>query len=240
MKYLVFIFLLFFVLGSQKLLGQCSDVPVADSSFEAGTLTDGGAFMPGKWYRDDGCSISPGDPYVGDSCALSNGGGAFQVIPVVPNTTYHMSFYVRNGTNDPLLHFRINWMSYHFSPSSNNWTFATQSFNSGPDTTAIIGFYSGGACFDQVRVTCSPIIGRPEPLGSQGIISLYPSISSTGFKVKSDQPCALRVLNVSGKVVVSLKSREGTRTFGEALPTGVYFVEVLSGKKKWMQKIVKF
>lgn len=235
----VLTFLTFLLIGHLS-SGQCTDIAIADSSFEAGTFTTSGSINPpqGIWYRDDGCDVFAGG-YAGDSAACSNGGGGYQYVSVDSNTTYHLSCWIRNGLNDPMLIFRINWNSYPISTSSNDWTFVSQSFNSGSDTVAVVGFYSGGACFDLFRLTCSPITGQPGPSSLPRPFSIFPSISQNAFTFSSSRSCRLEVLDLQGNLLENLESKGGKVEFGTRLPAGVYILQIQSDKALWREKVVK-
>lgn len=218
---------------------QCVDPIVADSSFEVGTYEAGPfPYIPGFWYRDDGCLISQGG-YAGDSSACSIGGGAFQFIRVDSNTTYHLSCYALNAATDDYPSFRINWGFFPISTPSNNWSLISQSFNSGSDTIAIVGFYSAGACFDEFRVTCSPIVTNPKPTASIPPHKIYPTVSANHFTIESQAPSEVTILNLSGQVVDRFRSHGQARQFGHALPPSLYTLQIQFRNQLVHYKIVK-
>ena len=75
-------------------------------------------------------------------------------------------------------------------------------------------------------------------------ISMFPNPTTSAFKVSfngtKNEAVNIRVINVDGKVVYTTSSRTNqTLTFGEALSTGMYMVEVRQGKEVKILKAIK-
>ena len=236
-----FAFVVFIVYGfiGSTIMGQCFSIPVADSSFEQGTLGYKEDFLPGSWYPDDGIEISADYAFSGDSSAHSTAGGAYQLVEVSPNTTYYLSCYVKNGLDDPFLHFLINQQKYDLKLSSNDWTLVSQSFNSGDDTLAYISFYSSDAYFDLFRLTCEPLLATDEQANQKKPFLVFPSISSDKFTIKTQRNCSVQILNLQGIVIEHLVLKEGTYSFGDHLPSATYLIKIIVNKQVWIDKIVK-
>ncbi len=225
---------------ADHLRAQCQSVAMADSSFESGEFYGySGEPETGKWFYDDGILASSGG-FTGNKSACSNGGGAFQVIRVDSNTTYFASAYILNGANEeaPYPHFRINWNSHPVSVSTNNWTFISTSFDSGSDTIAIVGFYSMGACFDEFRITCSPLTSLDALEDTPRPYLLPSNISSDHFRLTANKPLTVKILTVNGHLVEQWKGSRQTQ-FGSNLATGMYLLSVQTDSGSWVEKLIK-
>ncbi len=237
-----FVLLLQLCLGS-CLFGQCNNAIVfADSSFESGVVDNGPfPYLPGYWYRDDGLVFSS-NAHTGDTCACSYGGGAFQVVSVDSQTTYYIGAYIRKGADEvaPYPLFRINWLSHPITVNSNSWTFVSTSFYTGSDTTAIIGFYSMEACFDDFRISCTPFTSIQSLENENNKpYSLLSNVSNDFFILESEKVVTYELWSINGALIEKNKI-DGEYLFGHQLINGVYFLRVFSENKSWVERIVRW
>lgn len=242
MKQLIQLLMLLFCSAyAGPIWAQCQSVALADSSFESGLFYGySGEPETGKWFYDDGI-LASNDGYTGSKSACSNGGGAFQVIKVDTNTTYFVSAYILDGADEgaPYPHFRINWNSHPVSISTNNWTFISTSFDSGSDTIAIVGFYSMGACFDEFRITCSPLTSLHSLENIPRPYTLQSPISNDHFRLSAKKNLTIEVRSVSGRLVEQWKGSHQIQ-FGSSLSKGMYLLTIKSDSRSWVEKLVKW
>lgn len=242
MKQFVQILILLLVSAhADHLWAQCQSVSMPDSSFESGVFYGySGEPETGKWFYDDGILSSNGG-FTGNKSACSNGGGGFQVIKVDTNTTYFVSAYILNGANEeaPYPHFRINWNSHPVSVSTNNWTFISTSFDSGSDSIAIVGFYSMSACFDEFRITCSPLTSLDALEDTPRPYILQSSIATDHFQLSADQKITIEVRSVSGQIVEQGRGSHQIQ-LGSRLSKGIYLLTIKSDSRSWFEKLIKW
>ena len=156
MKLSILILFSIFIFTNSILYSQCTDIIVADSSFEAGVF-----HYDSTWTPDDGISFVTSPVFWGNYAVCSNGGGVYQRIEVEPNTTYHLSCWVKNGLYDFML--RVDHLPFGSTidtglVSTNNWQFVSMPFTTNNiDTVVGIRYWSFGACIDLVRVTCEQL-----------------------------------------------------------------------------------
>ncbi len=221
---------------SLNCFGQCTTIPIVDSSFEIGIFGFDFPHITGQWYVSDGGGPST-ISYTGDSSFCSNGGGCFQLVEVEPNTTYYLSCFVYDGINSPA-NFYVNWGAFSIVASTNSWTFASYSFNTGSDTTAYIGGYSNGsACFDDFRMTCNPLSLDVPILSEQTPFTI--STLEGSFNISSSENLTVKVVNLMGQEIDYIPLVDASVSFGENYPTGFYIVNVELNGKLWQKKILK-
>jgi len=229
------------IFSGLNLSAQCQNIPIPDSSFEESSFAPANPlFQTGFWTQNDGAEISGDYALTGDSVLCSYGGGAEQLIAVDSNTTYYLSCFVKNGMNDELLRFILN---YNASPlievDSNDWTFISQSFNSGSDTIVAIGIYSGQACFDDFKLTCFDLSMTEEYLPGEKPFALYPTISSTHFFLDAKTTISFDLFDMNGKLVETGELSQDINQIGSHFSAGLYVVHVYLNDKTWIEKIVK-
>ena len=85
-------------------------------------------------------------------------------------------------------------------------------------------------------------VSLPEYLPHNNIFSLYPNPTISSFDISFKQDlfnATIKIFNVFGEQVYS-ENFSGTRkTIDYELNTGIYFVEVMNGNERWIQKFIK-
>lgn len=234
--------LLLICIGLRQLaFSQCTSITLADSSFEDASFPMlNSNELPWIWNQTDGAELSTIYSYSGSYSVCSVGGGINQIVVVDSNTTYHVSCFIKNGVNDPFLRFIINDSTYPtLTVLSDNWTFASQQFHFGSDTIATVGIESNSACFDDFRLTCNRLVGIADLHSLDSRLSLFPTISSSHFTLRTKQSGQAHILNMAGSVVEQFALGIGVNQFGEDLPPAMYIVQVRIKGKIWTSRMVK-
>lgn len=73
-------------------------------------------------------------------------------------------------------------------------------------------------------------------------IRVYPNPTATEFSLRiagSEHPVNVKVFDIQGRLLKTMRTTTGTLHFGKELKAGTYLVEVTQDKNRWMQKLVK-
>lgn len=229
MKLSILILFSIFIFTNSILYSQCTDIIVADSSFEAGVF-----HYDSTWTPDDGISFVTSPVFWGNYAVCSNGGGVYQRIEVEPNTTYHLSCWVKNGLYDFML--RVDHLPFGSTidtglVSTNNWQFVSMPFTTNNiDTVVGIRYWSFGACIDLVRVTCEQLTTTTS-LQPQNI-HVYPNpTQEKSIFSFNDLPIDnynLNIINSTGQLVKTIKNTQNNQVelHRNNLPNGLYFLQL--------------
>ena len=243
MKYFQTITLLF-IINLPNLYSQCDDIIIADSSFESGIF-----IYDSTWMPDDGVSIVTSPVFQGNYAVCSIGGGVYQRVSVVPNTTYYLSCWVKNGLYDFSL--RVDHLPFGVTidtglVSTDNWQFVSMPFvTNNIDTVVGIRYWSLGACVDLFRLTCEELTATSS-LQTQNL-SIYPNPaeekSIISLENLPDASYDLYLINANGQLVKSItnintKQLELNRN---NLSSGTYFIQLKHNNEvkavgKWLLK----
>lgn len=218
---------------------QCQSVAIVDSSFEDATFPIANPWGdPWIWFQTDGAELSNTEAYTGTYSVCSIAGGPVQFVEVDSNTNYFLSCFVKNGASDLWgVYLIFDWGGYEVNVGTDNWTFISMGFNSGPDTIVAIGAQSASACFDDFRLTCESLVGSAEVETAPFLV--LPTISSEGFTIDLNNRASLKIIDLRGNIVKQLDSEIGKVTFGENLPPGMYFILYSDLSGMYSQRITK-
>lgn len=218
---------------------QCQHIAILDSSFESGVFDVDGR---NGWFRSDGGSFEQGG-YHGMMSACSNAGGLWQIVPVQPQTTYHLSCYVKNRWADS---YKIYAGTTEFIDSTvaSDWTFISMPFTTGQDTNITLGYFTDGSvCFDFMRVTCDPLssLNLPAPAID---LHIFPNPVSDFLTLRFDKPLSngrATLTNSLGQVLRSHEIRYASHLTWDIseIPVGVYVVGVESDGQAVGRRVVR-
>ncbi len=217
------------IFGLSNLYSQCTDIIVADSSFEAGVL-----YYDSTWTPDDGISVVTSPVFHGSHAVCSNGGGVYQSINVIPNTTYYLSCWVKNGLYDFSL--RVDHLPFGATidtslVTTDDWQFVSMPFTTNNvDTMVGIRYWSNGACVDLVRVTCEQLTATtslqvekltvfPNPTQEKSILN---------FNHLPDAYYTLNIFNSTGHLVKTIPNIQNNQIelYRDNLPKGLYLLQL--------------
>ncbi len=96
-------------------------------------------------------------------------------------------------------------------------------------------FGSGGFDLDGVGVINQKALGLDE---NEISVEIYPNPSAGMIQVKLEQPCDVEIVDLTGKVLISMKNIQNEKIDLEGFGSGVYLVEIFDRGMKAVKRIV--